>query len=77
MSSNTVEIIDRGLRCLSDNLGASETELFIVTILKERFDYTEWRKNFVDRINTFDELDQFVDSSRDVVQFNGKNAKII
>ena len=29
---NTVEIIDRGLKCLSDNLGADETEIFIINV---------------------------------------------
>ena len=43
-SLNTVEIMDRGLDCLIKNLGVIETERFISTIMRERFDYTEWRK---------------------------------
>lgn len=76
MNLSTVEIIDRGLKCLSDNLGAGETEIFITTILKERFDYTKWRHSFVDNINTFDELDTFVEQSKTKAQFQG-NAKEI
>ncbi len=30
MNSHTIEVIDRGLRCLSENLGARETEIFYV-----------------------------------------------
>ena len=51
-------------KCLSDNLGADETEVFISTILRERFDYTEWRKSLVDTINTMDKLDEFVELSK-------------
>ena len=38
MNPNTIEVIDRGLRCLSENLGAKETEIFISTLLREKFD---------------------------------------
>ena len=73
---NTVEIIDRGLKCLSDHLGADEAEIFVTTILKERFDYTKWRQSFVDEITTFDRMDDFVEKSREKGKFNGE-AKVI
>ena len=57
MNFDTIEVIDRGLRCLSENLGAKDTEIFISTLLREKFDYTKWRQSFVDRIKTFDDLD--------------------
>ena len=76
MTTSTVEIIDKGLKCLSEHLGADETELFISTILKERFDYTKWRHVFVDNIRTFDDLDQFVEESRGKEEFIG-NAKVV
>lgn len=60
MSTNTIEVIDRGLRCLSENLGAKETEIFISTLLREKFDYTKWRQAFVDGIETFEDLDQLL-----------------
>ena len=44
MDINTIEVIERGMKCLSDNLGADETEVFISTILRERFDYTKWQR---------------------------------
>lgn len=71
MNSSTVEVIDRGLRCLSDHLGAKETELFISTILRERFDYTQWRQSFVDRIQTFDDLEQFMGTTKEKARFGG------
>lgn len=60
MNSNAIEVIDRGLRCLSENLGAKDTEIFISTLLREKFDYTKWRQSFVDRIKTFDDLDSLL-----------------
>lgn len=63
MNINTVNVIDKGLKCLSDNIGAKETEIFIATLLRERFDYTEWRELFVDKIDTFEKLDEFVENS--------------
>lgn len=64
MDVNTIEVIERGMKCLSDNLGADETEVFISTILRERFDYTKWRESLIDSIDTMDKLDEFVELSK-------------
>ena len=45
--SNT-EIMDKGFKCLLENLGVIETEKFIALIYRERFDYTEWRRDLFD-----------------------------
>lgn len=66
MSPSSIDVIDKGMKCLSENLGAAETELFIATILRERFDYTKWRRSMVDKIKTFDDLDKFVESSKNL-----------
>ena len=44
--TNTTEIIERGMNCLLENLGTMEMETFISVIIRERFNYTEWRKDF-------------------------------
>ena len=44
----TLEIMDRGMRCLVDSIGAMDTERFISLLLRERFDYTLWRRQFDD-----------------------------
>ena len=36
--------MEEGIDLLLKNLGVLETELFISTLLKEPFDYTEWQK---------------------------------
>ena len=71
MKANTVEVIDRGMKCLSDHIGARDTEIFIATILKERFDYTEWRRGLVEDIDSFDKLDSFVTESQKKAVFKG------
>jgi hypothetical protein len=44
---NTAVIMPEGITCLLNHLGSVETEIFISTLLKEPFDYTEWqRKHF-------------------------------
>ena len=76
MSISSVDVIEKGMRCLSENMGAMETELFIATLLRERFDYTKWRSSLVDSIKTFADLDKFVESSRGVTNFSG-NPKVV
>ena len=45
--------------------------------LRERFDYTEWRKLLVDSIDTMDKLDEFVELSKEKIQFNGNPKSVI
>ena len=72
MNTNTIEVINRGLRCLSENLGVMDTEIFISTLLREKFDYTEWRQSFVDSIESFDDLDTLLVVTEEKAKFNGK-----
>ena len=76
MNPNTSEVIDRGVRCLSENLGAKETEIFISTLLREKFDYTKWRQSFVDSIKTFDDLDALLGAAKEKPTFRG-NADLV
>jgi len=52
--TNTTEIMERGMNCLFENLGTMDTELFISVIIREKFDYTEWRKDFFGNANVHD-----------------------
>ena len=54
--SNTAEAVERGMRCLLDQLGVIETEKFISIIIREKSDYTKWRRTYfgdasVEKIN--------------------------
>ena len=42
----TVELMTRGMECLVKNMGIVEAESFIAAILRERFDYTKWHKEY-------------------------------
>jgi hypothetical protein len=42
---NSAVLLDTGMRYLSEKLGPVEAERFIALLLREPFDYTEWRKN--------------------------------
>ncbi|MBQ9060594.1 MAG: hypothetical protein IJ128_05585 [Firmicutes bacterium] len=48
MNTNTIEIVNRGMRCLTEQLGAVEAEKFIAAVIRNKFDYTEWQKEFFD-----------------------------
>ena len=51
MVTGTNEILERGMNCLLEKLGTIETEQFISVILRERFDYTEWRRRYFDNVS--------------------------
>ena len=34
------------MSCLLEQLGVAETEKFISVLIRERFDYTKWRRTF-------------------------------
>jgi hypothetical protein len=48
---NSAVLLDKGMKCLTDELGLLEAEQFVYTLLSQPFDYTEWRKN-----NLFDDM---------------------
>lgn len=56
-SSNTVELVNRGFRCLRDGLGDLETEEFIAIIIRERFDYTKWSQTLFENMS-IDEINK-------------------
>ena len=43
------KLLQRGMRCLIDNLGIIETEKFIALISSEKIDdYTQWQRDYFD-----------------------------
>jgi hypothetical protein len=49
--NNTALIVNKGMNCLLEKLGAVETEIFISYLLRESFDYTVWRRD-----NLYDDM---------------------
>ena len=48
MSNSTSELMSRGMRCLTSNMGIVEAEQFISLIIREKFDYTKWQREYFD-----------------------------
>lgn len=48
MNISSAEIMNRGMRCLLEKLGVVEAEQFVSTIIRERFDYTTWQREYFD-----------------------------
>jgi hypothetical protein len=43
--TNSMTLLDRGMKCLNNELGILNAERFVALLLREPFDYTEWRRN--------------------------------
>ena len=50
-----IDLITKGMRVLSDQLGVIEAETFISVIKNDHFDYTKWREDKFDDMS-LDEL---------------------
>ena len=48
MISNTVDIMNRGMECLTEGMGVVDAEQFISIIIREKFDYTKWQRKHFD-----------------------------
>ena len=55
MRSETV-IRKEGMEYLLDRLGVIDTEVFISSLLRERFDYTEWQREYFSKYSADDFL---------------------
>ena len=44
----TTDIMNRGMECLTKSLGVIEAERFISTVIREKFDYTTWQRQYFD-----------------------------
>ena len=48
MNTTTSEIMRRGMECLTKQMGIVEAEQFISVIIREKFDYTNWQREYFD-----------------------------
>ena len=65
-STTDAEIRQSGMDCLVKTLGIIDAERFISNLLRERFDYTEWRKKYFADVD----LETFLNEAAD---FDKKN----
>ena len=61
MTSNTIDIMNRGMECLTETLGVIDAEQFISIIIRERFDYTKWQRMFFDKMGSGEFHEQAVE----------------
>ena len=46
MEMTTIEVLNRGMECLIKNMGIIEAEQFIAAVMREKFDYTKWQREY-------------------------------
>ena len=51
---DTAEIMDAGMTCLIEKLGIVEAERFISVLIREKADYTQWRRRYFDNVSSDD-----------------------
>jgi hypothetical protein len=56
--TNSAVLLDKGMRCLTNELGLVEAEQFIYLLLSEPFNYTEWRRDNLFTGMSVDEISQ-------------------
>lgn len=49
---SNVEVMEKGITCLLQGLGAVDTERFIALIIQEKFDYTKWQREHFDKMSS-------------------------
>lgn len=50
MAYSMTELMSRGMECLTEALGVVEAEEFISLVIRERFDYTKWQREYFDKM---------------------------
>ena len=53
---NSMALLNKGMDCLTENLGLVDAERFVSLISSERFDYTEWRRENLFKDMTVEEI---------------------
>ena len=57
---STAVIRKEGMECLVKSLGVLETEVFVSSLLRESFDYTEWQREYFSNMV----LDDFLNNAQ-------------
>lgn len=57
MTTESIALMNRGMQCLVKELGDIAAEEFISMLLRERFDYTVWQKEYFKDVS-LDEINE-------------------
>ena len=67
--------MNKGMECLKDNLGIVDAEMFISLVIRVKFDYTRWQREYFDKM----EPDRFNKEAVNYAKehpFNGKAQRL-
>lgn len=76
MSKSAEEVLDRGMECLTNEMGTVDAEYFISLIIKEQFDYTKWQRKYFDGMSP-EEISRQAKEYSQRHPFHGKKADAI
>ena len=76
VSTNTAEVLNRGMTSLLEKMDIVEAEHFIFLVKAENFDYTQWQRDYFDN-KSRDELDREMEAYFAKHPYGGGAAKII
>ena len=65
------ELKSKGMRCLTEQMGVVEAEMFVSMILREQFDYTKWQREYYDDMKPGDFMHGALDYAK-THPFEGK-----
>lgn len=46
--TSTAELMSKGMKCLTEQMGIVDAERFIAMVIREKFDYTKWQQDYFD-----------------------------
>ena len=75
MMTSTAEIMNRGMKCLTEQIGIVEAEQFISAIIREKFDYTKWQREYFDT-KTPEEISAEASSFERIQPFTGNAVRL-
>ena len=75
MEFSTIEIMNKGMRCLMEQLGVVQAEQFVSTIIRERFDYTRWQREYFDE-KTPEEISKEAEAYEKAHPYTGNATRI-
>lgn len=75
MATSTAEIMKRGMKCLTSQMGIVDAEKFISLVIREKSDYTEWQREYFDT-KTPDEISSEASKYEEDNPFRGTAVRI-
>ena len=76
MMGNTAETLSRGMSILVEQMGIVEAEKFLFLVKTERFDYTEWQRDYFDGL-TREALDEGMDTYFKAHPYSGEPTRLL